>query len=79
MYNAWGVRDLVEKGGIRYFGGMCVDINNCQFRGLFSDAAGSFVAEWKVVGGESIRTVLTNSSDVIDLFLKHIDPPEYEQ
>lgn len=76
MYNAWGVRDRFEKVGIRYFGGTCVDTKNCQFRGLFSDGAGSFVAEWKVVDGESIRTVLTNSSDVIDLFLKHIDPPE---
>lgn len=78
MYDAWGSRGLVAKGGIRYFGGVCVDTRNCQFRGVFSDAAGTFVAEWKVVDGVSIRTVLTNSSDVVDLFLKHIDPPEYE-
>lgn len=78
MYNAWGSRGLVAKGGIRYFGGKCFDTRNCQFRGVFSDAAGTFVAEWKVVDGVSIRTVLTNSSDVVDLFLKHIDPPEYE-
>jgi hypothetical protein len=78
MYDAWGGRDVEAKGDIRYFGGKCFDAIDCQFRGVFSDAAGTFVAEWKVVDGVSIRTVLTNSSDVVDLFLKHIDPPEYE-
>jgi hypothetical protein len=78
MYNAWGNRPLEVKEGIRYFGGKCFDAKNCQFRGLFSDAAGSFVAEWKIVDGVSIRTVLTDSNDVTGLFLKYIDPPEYE-
>lgn len=77
MYNAWGARPLDIKG-IRYFGGKCFDVKNCQFRGLFSDAAGSFVAEWRIVGGVSIRTVLTNSNDVVNLFIRHIDPPEFD-
>ncbi len=78
MYNAWGARPLEYKGKIRYFGGKCFDTKNCQFRGLFSDAAGSFVAEWRVVSGLPTRTVLTSSNDVMNLFIKHIDPPEFD-
>jgi len=78
MYNAWGSRPLEYPGVIRYFGGKCSDTKNCQFRGLFSDAAGSFVAEWQIIDGIPIRTVLTGSDDIVDLFMKHIDPPEYD-
>jgi hypothetical protein len=78
MYNAWGTRPLEVKGVIRYFGGKCSDEKNCQFRGVFSDAGGAYVAEWRIVGGKSIRTVLTDSDDVNNLFIKNIDPPEYE-
>ena len=76
MYNAWGSRPLEYPGKVRYFGGKCFDINNCQFRGLFSDAAGSFVAEWRIVNGKQLRTVLTDSDDIVNLFMEHIDPPE---
>jgi hypothetical protein len=78
MYDAWGKRPLEYPNSIRYFGGQCIDNKNCQFRGLFSDGASSFCAEWVVAGGISKRTVLTGSSDVMDLFMKHIDPPVYE-
>ena len=78
MYNAWGSRPLGYKKVVRYFGGKCDDSNNCQLRGLFSDAGGAFVAEWRIVNGESIRTVLTDSDDVVNLFIKNIDPPEFE-
>jgi hypothetical protein len=78
MYNAWGNRKFELNGKIRYFGGWCYDGKNCQFRGLFSDAAGTFVTEWKVIDGVSVRTVLTDSDDVIQLFMKNIDPPEHE-
>ena len=78
MYNAWGRRPLESKGDVRYFGGKCFDAKNCHFRGLFSDAAGSFVAEWRIVDGVPIRTVLTDSGDIVNLFIKHIDPPEYD-
>lgn len=78
MYNAWGSRPLEVKGVVRYFGGKCFDAKNCQFRGIFSDGAGSFVAEWKIINGIPLRTVLTNSSDIMNLFLHHIDPPEFE-
>ena len=41
MCNAWGGRPLEVPGVVRYFGGKCFDPKNCQFRGLFSDAAGA--------------------------------------
>lgn len=78
MYDAWGSRPLEQKGVIRYFGGQCFDENNCQVRGLFSDAAGSFVAEWKIINGVPVRTILTNSNDVVNLFHEHIDPPTFD-
>lgn len=77
MYNAWNGRPLEHKGIIRYFGGKCFDTKNCQFRGVFSDAAGSFVAEWQIVDGVSTRTVLSDSDDIVHLFMKNIDPPEF--
>jgi hypothetical protein len=77
MYDAWGTRSLEHKGIVRYFGGKCFNQDNCHFRGLFSDAAGSFVAEWQVVDGLPIRTILTDSNDVVNLFSKNIDPPEF--
>jgi hypothetical protein len=65
MYDAWGKRPLEHKGVIRYFGGQCADAKNCGFRGLFSD-------------GVATRTVLTDSSDVVQLFMKESDPPDFD-
>lgn len=79
MYNAWGERPLEYKGTVRYFGGRCTDTKNCRFRGLFSDGAGSFVAEWQIVNGLPFRTVLSDSNDIVHLFTQHIDPPEFDQ
>jgi hypothetical protein len=82
MYNAWGTRrfEMTVKGvgTVRYFGGSCQDSSNCVLRGLFSDAAGAYVAEWQVIDGVSVRTVLTSSGDIVGQFIQHIDPPEYE-
>src|SRR3989339_143594 len=66
MYNAWGSRTYEGQGKIRYFGGKCFDNKNCQFRGLFSDAAGTFVAEWRVVNELPVRSVLTDSNDIVN-------------
>lgn len=78
MYDAWGRRPLEHAGIIRYFGGKCFDNKNCLLRGLFSDAAGSFVAEWQIVDGLPIRSVLSSSQDIVHLFMEHIDPPEFD-
>ncbi len=67
MYDAWGGRPLEVPGVVRYFGGKCFDAQNCQFRGLFSDASKSFVAEWHIVNGIPIRSVLTGSNDIVHL------------
>jgi hypothetical protein len=76
MYDAWGSRPLAVKGAIRYFGGSCSGVGVCQFRGIFSDGVGSFVAEWQIVDGLSFRTILSDSNDVVNLFIHNIDPPE---
>lgn len=78
MYDAWRNSPLEYSKGSRYFGGKCFDVKNCQFRGIFSDAAGAFVAEWIIANGRQFRTVLTDRDDVVGLFMKNIDPPEYE-
>lgn len=78
MYNAWNNRPLEVPGAIRYFGGKCFNRKNCQFRGLFSDAGGAFLAEWLIVNGVSVRTVLTGSNDVVNLFMQNIDPPDFD-
>jgi len=78
MYDAWGERPLSHSGNVRYLGGWCADPSNCQIRGVFSDGAASFVAEWRIVNGRSMRTVLTDSSDIVDLFMRNIDPPRFD-
>lgn len=79
MFDAWENRPLEVKGVIRYFGGKCSDAKDCTFRGIFSDGAATFVAEWRIVDGMPTRDVLTDSSDIIDLFMHHIDPPEEDE
>jgi len=81
MADAWNGRSLEAPGVVRYFGGRCtVDGGTlyCALRGLFADGAETFVAEWVVTGGSNVRTVMSGSDDIVDLFMKHIDPPEYE-
>ena len=78
MYNAWGRRPLEVPGVIRYFGGKCSDAKNCAFRGIFADASETFVAEWRIRNGMPIRTVFSSSEDIVNLFMKNIDPPDFE-
>jgi len=72
MFNAWGNRPLEYPGVIRYFGGYC-DERTCVVRGIFADAALTYVAEWVVVDGVQERTTLTGSQDVVNVFMKNID------
>jgi hypothetical protein len=76
MYDAWGERPLEADGIARHFGGTCSDPYNCAFRGVFSDGAGVFAAEWHVVNGQARRTVLTKDEALIASFQQEIDPPE---
>ncbi len=78
MYNAWGNRPLEVPNVIKYFDAHCYDNKNCTIRGIFSDAAGSFVAEWKVINGKPFRTIITDSSDILGVFKNNISPPVFE-
>ena len=78
MYNAWGERPLEYKGSIKYLGAYCFNPQNCTLRGIFSDAAGSYVAEWLILNGISTRTVLSSSDDIMHLFMTNIEPPRYD-
>ncbi len=78
MYNSWGNRPLKITNVIKYFDAHCYDNKNCTIRGIFSDAAGSFVAEWKIINGKPTRTIITDSSDILSLFSKNISPPVFE-
>lgn len=79
MYNAWEGRPLQTKPdpktkrSFRYFGGRCAEPGICVFRGIFSDGAGTFVAEWLVFAGASQRTVLTSSDDVVSQIMRNVD------
>lgn len=72
MFNAWGTRHLTTYEGkpVTYFVGACPSKELCIFRGLFSDGAGSFVAEWKVFQGATTRTVISSDEELISLFMK---------
>ncbi|MFC3150733.1 hypothetical protein ACFOEK_06825 [Litoribrevibacter euphylliae] len=78
MFNAWGDRPLEHPGSIKYFSGVCQYQANCTFRGIFSDAAASFVVEWRINQGVPERTIMTSSQDVVSLFIDNIDPPVYD-
>jgi hypothetical protein len=60
-----------------HFSGFCYDRDNCGFRGVFSDAGGSYAAEWLIRNGVARRTVLSDSGDVVQFFLQYPNPPKY--
>jgi hypothetical protein len=78
MYNAWGKRPAEGKGAVKYLAANCYDPLNCIVRGVFSEGAAAYVAEWAIVDGRATRTMLTGSKDIVDLFTKHLDPPGFE-
>ncbi len=75
MFNAWGDRHLTKHEGkpVRYFGGSCLVKDICAFRGVFSDGAGNFVAEWRVVNDAVTRTVITYDQEIIALFMNNLE------
>jgi hypothetical protein len=77
MYDAWGAArgSQDEHTRYRHFGGSCYSATFCTFRGVFSDGASCFAAQWEIIEGQPQRTVFTGSSDILDLFQKNIDPP----
>jgi len=75
MYNAWGTRRQPLKDYLR---ASCDSSNSCIVRGLFSDAGGSFVAEWQVIHGVPMRTILSDSGDVMRTIENNLTPEVYE-
>lgn len=56
MYNPWyGTKPYEKLFSIKEDG------NHIYFRGLFSDGAGSYGAEWLIIDDSCIRTILTKS------------------
>ena len=78
MYDAWGSRAFGDDDVMDYFVARCYDSNNCIARGLFSDGAGSFIAEWQIRSGVSQRTVLTSQVDLIRAFIQDMHPPVHD-
>lgn len=64
MYNTSGKR--------RVYGG-CDSNMWCSVRAVFSQGGGQYAVEWKVRNGVATRTVLTDSGDVVDLFLNGLN------
>jgi hypothetical protein len=62
----------------KYFEGFCYDELNCSFRGVFGDGGGSYAAEWRVVDGKPVRSILSDSEDIIQFFLLNMKPPKFE-
>lgn len=78
MYDAWGDHPLEGKGTIRYMAASCSDTAFCTLRGIFSDGGGTYVAEWQIRYGISVRTILTDSNDIVNSFLEHLEPPVFD-
>ena len=58
--------------------GFCYDALNCSIRAVFGDAGGSHAVEWRVSNGKAFRTVLSNSGDLVQYFMKNLMPPKYK-
>ncbi|RLP53265.1 MAG: hypothetical protein D6160_16580 [Ketobacter sp.] len=78
MYNAGAEKGHQVNGVVEYFYANCYDAKNCIVRGIFSDAGGTYVAEWKVLDGKPFRTILTTAGDIVSKFVDDIRPPVYQ-
>ena len=61
MYNPWfgnGLNDTLFK--------IKTEGNRYRLMGIFSDGAGSYEAEWLIIGKSSIRTILTNDEWIFE-------------
>ena len=63
MYNPWFVYTKKEFFSVEGW-----TESGWIVRGFFSDGAGSYVAEWKIINGASIRTILSNDEYLIAKF-----------
>jgi hypothetical protein len=61
MYNPW-FGDTPNNNLFK----LTIDGTQIHLRGFFSDGAGSYAAEWLMIGRSSIRTILTNEEWIFD-------------
>lgn len=78
MYNPMLDKRSTGEDDIQYFSVICLNAINCTIRGIFAEAGDFYVAEWVIVEGKPLRTVLSPSSDVVEAFIDNIAPPAYE-
>jgi hypothetical protein len=60
MYDPWFERPDASRFRFRV-----LNSHSAVLRGVFSDAAGSYVAEWLIVDGIGVRTLLSNDPVII--------------
>lgn len=60
MYEPW----FGNKPDEKYFK-IRVDGTEIRLRGIFSDAAGTYGAEWLIIGKSSVRTILTRDDRIL--------------
>lgn len=68
MYNAWGDFRLPDD----YLRVICHK-KSCSMKGLFSDATGGFIAEWRIQNGRSKRVLITGDEPIVFQFIDEID------
>lgn len=66
MYDPW-----FEQVDLNRFRVRMISSTSLLLTGIFSDAAGSYVAEWLIVGGIGVRTLLSNEPSVVRDKLPH--------
>jgi hypothetical protein len=64
MYNPWFSKPKKEQFTVKKSEG------GWTIQGFFSDGAGSYVAEWVIVSGVSIRTILSNNELIYTALVK---------
>lgn len=69
---------LLGPGSGNDFGAFCYDADNCTFRAILGDAGGTYVAEWIVTNGVQRRTVLSDSSDLVNFVRRNLTPPHFD-
>lgn len=73
-----GIFDPFLRPVTENFGAFCYDINNCTVRAILGDAGGTYVAEWIIANGVQRRSVLSDSSDLIEFMKGNLNPPHFQ-
>ena len=72
MYDAWGNREI-ENEGHKYLSVKQIEKDTYSVKGIFSDGAGTFVAEWKITNNKSQRILISADESLMYPFMEKID------